>query len=87
MPLGNGKTLKRKVKLAASSSRKKARIQHLSADDLPWKTVSHRHEAGLDNALSGIMEFEEVDGVEVVYEETETGKVARFNVRMFYRME
>lgn len=36
-------------------------------------------EAGLGGD-DGILELEEVDGVEVVYETTESGRVARFQV-------
>lgn len=64
-----------------TSSRKKAKIQH-NADDLPWKTVSRPQEAGLDGD-DGILELEEVDGVEVVYEDTEGGRVARFKVPLY----
>lgn len=85
MPLNLGKRTKRKARPAALASRKKARIQHRTADDLPWKAVAHRHEAGFDDALEGMMELEEVTGVEVVYEETENGRVARFNVRPVFR--
>lgn len=71
---------KRKAKSAVHSTRKRAKSQHLSTNDLPWKTVHRAHEAGLDSELDGIMELEEVEGVEIVYEETETGRVAKFNV-------
>ena len=80
MPLPSGKALKRKSKIAALSSRKKARTEARSADDLPWKVVSRRQESGIDDAFEGVMELEEVDGVQVVYEETDGGKVARFHV-------
>ncbi|TFY76800.1 hypothetical protein EWM64_g7209, partial [Hericium alpestre] len=74
------KSLKRKKQIpVALASRKKAKAQHRTASDLPWKTVSRAHEAGLD-IDEGILELEEVDNVEVVYEETEAGRVARFNV-------
>ncbi|KAJ3559382.1 hypothetical protein NM688_g382 [Phlebia brevispora] len=75
-----GKTAKRKTSSSSAAPRKKAKTEHLSVDDLPWKVVSHKQEAGLHTALEGVMELEEVDGVEVVYEETEAGKVAKFNV-------
>lgn len=73
------KAAKRKAQRKTSFSRKKVKVQHRSADDLPWKTVSRPQEAGLGGD-DGILEFEEIEGVEVVYEETEGGKVARFNV-------
>ena len=81
MPLPSARAPKRKVKHAAGLARKKPKLRHLSANDLPWKLVSRRHEAGIDNELEGVMELEEVDGVEVVYEETDEGKVAKFKVR------
>jgi len=75
--------LKRKARaLSITSSRKKARTQLLSAHDLPWKTIVRPQEAGAD-IDEGILELEEIDDVEVVYEETEGGRVAKFNVRAF----
>ncbi len=82
MALMAGNTVKRKANVLSSSSRKKAKTQQLSANDLPWKTVSTRQEAGIDSEMNGIMELEEVDGVEVVYEQTDNGRVVRFNVRL-----
>lgn len=70
--------LKRKSK-SKSSPRKKVKISH-KIEDLPWKTVSRFQESGIDGD-DGILDFEEIEGVEVVYEETENGRVARFNVR------
>jgi ATP-dependent RNA helicase DDX24/MAK5 len=67
---------KRRAEDKTLSSRKKAKTHHLSLHDLPWKTIGRPGFGGDD----GILEFEEVDGVEVVYEETEGGRVARFNV-------
>ncbi|TRM63614.1 P-loop containing nucleoside triphosphate hydrolase protein [Schizophyllum amplum] len=60
-------------------SRKKTKIVHKNPDDLPWKTVKRPAVAGLDGD-DGILGLEEVEGVEVVYEETAGGRVARFNV-------
>ena len=54
----------------------------VTAEDLPWKAVAHQQEAGINNALEGMMELEEVDGVDVVFEETEAGKVVRFSVSL-----
>lgn len=73
---------KRKTKASTQPARKKPKTEHLSAKDLPWKTVSKAHEAGLDAGLEGIMELEEVEGVEVVYEETDAGKIVKFHVRV-----
>lgn len=76
--------LKRKLKPAASAPNKKLKAHHLSANDLPWTTVPRAHEAGLDAGLDGIMELEEVDGIEVVYEDTDKGKVVKFNVSVVH---
>jgi len=40
------------------------------------------HVAGLDFD-EGLLELEEVDGVQVVYEQTANGRVAKFLVRIF----
>lgn len=48
-------------------------------DGLPWKAVRRPSETGLDGD-DGILELEEVENVEVVYEDTEGGRVMRFNV-------
>ncbi|KAI0346466.1 DEAD-domain-containing protein [Trametopsis cervina] len=74
------KLLKRKVKPTASASRKKPKTEHLKADDLPWKTIKSGQEAGLQSDFDGIMELEEVEGVEVVYEDNAGGRVAKFKV-------
>ena len=68
---------KRTTKLALPG--KRAKIQHRSADDLPWKSVSRPFEAGI-GFDDGILDFEEVEGVEVTYETTDGGRVAKFNV-------
>ncbi|KAI0701340.1 P-loop containing nucleoside triphosphate hydrolase protein [Cytidiella melzeri] len=73
--------LKRKSALAAPVSRKKPRTQHLVADDLPWKTVRNRQEAGFHSDMDGMLELEEAEGVEVVYEQNAGGKVAKFKVQ------
>ncbi|KDQ58746.1 hypothetical protein JAAARDRAFT_34601 [Jaapia argillacea MUCL 33604] len=75
---------KRKLKLSSSTvsaSNKRSKLTHVhtNPNDLPWKTVSRSKGAWL-GADDGILELEEVEGVEVVYEEGENGKVARFNV-------
>ena len=78
----NRKTLKRKTNANTTVSRKRAKVVVASADDLPWKTVGRSREADLGDSLDGILDLEEVDDVEVYYEETEAGKVVRFKVRM-----
>lgn len=71
--------VKRKGTTKPALPRKRAKIQHRSADDLPWKSVSRPFEAGI-GFDDGILDFEEVEGVEVLYETTDGGRVARFNV-------
>ncbi|KAJ6487917.1 ATP-dependent RNA helicase [Mycena sanguinolenta] len=62
-----------------SSARKRTKIRHKTADALPWKVVKRPEETGMGGD-DGILELEEVDDVEVVYEVTEAGRVATFNV-------
>lgn len=76
-PLERHKGLKRK-KSTGLGPRKKSKIQR-SVDELPWKTSRRPLETGLGGD-DGILEFEEVEGVEVVYEMTECGRVAKFQV-------
>jgi ATP-dependent RNA helicase DDX24/MAK5 len=71
--------IKRKLSTKLTSSRKKQKIQQRNADDLPWKTVKRPAESGLGGD-DGILELEEVEGVEVVYETTDGGRVVKFNV-------
>ncbi|CCM03263.1 uncharacterized protein FIBRA_05390 [Fibroporia radiculosa] len=72
--------MKRKSRSSKLLSRKKAKTSHLAADDLPWKAVSRPREADLGTAFDGFIELEEVEDVEVVYEETDAGKVIKFKV-------
>ncbi|KAJ7740008.1 ATP-dependent RNA helicase [Mycena maculata] len=62
-----------------SLARKRAKTRHHTADALPWKVVARPVEAGMGGD-DGILELEEVDDVEVVYEDTEGGRVVTFNV-------
>lgn len=71
---------KRKAHSQRQSATKKLKVRYGSLDRLPWKAVSRPVETGLD-ADDGILELEEVDNVEVVYDEKDGGKVVRFNVR------
>ncbi|KAF7318870.1 hypothetical protein HMN09_00222500 [Mycena chlorophos] len=73
-----GVGLKRKLK-AASTSRKRVKTSHGNSDNLPWKMVARPLETGMADD-DGILELEEVDNVEVVYEDTDGGRVVRFNV-------
>ncbi|KAH8107536.1 DEAD-domain-containing protein [Phellopilus nigrolimitatus] len=65
---------------AKLTSRKKQRKDVDSVEDLPWKLVSRQNASGFEGD-DGILELEEVEGVEIEYEETGNGKVARFKVR------
>ena len=77
--------LKRKVRSGlshATKARKKAKTSSgplATVDALPWKTLSHAGAFGSGD--DGILELEEVDNVQVVYEETPEGRVATFKVR------
>jgi ATP-dependent RNA helicase DDX24/MAK5 len=71
--------LKRKISTSAFT-RKKSKVQHHSLESLPWKSVSRPAETGLGGD-DGILDLEEVDDVEVVYEQTDAGRVVKFNVR------
>ncbi|TFK19581.1 DEAD-domain-containing protein [Coprinopsis marcescibilis] len=72
-------SLKRKLKSASSAPRKKFKIESNNLQDLPWKSVTRPVET-VFGGDEGILELEEVDDVEVVYEETDAGRVARFKV-------
>lgn len=79
-------SFKRKIRSEfkrATKARKKARTHSGSSatiSTLPWKTLSHAGNFG--NADDdGILELEEVDNVQVVYEETPEGRIATFKVR------
>lgn len=83
------KAHKRKVASKHVGANKKLKTQHNRTDELPWKLVSRPFEAGVGGD-DGILEFEEVDNVEVVYEETSGGKLVKFNVRpttVFYAIQ
>jgi ATP-dependent RNA helicase DDX24/MAK5 len=62
-----------------SSARKRSKTGHTTADALPWKVVKRPAETGAGGD-DGILELEEVDDVEVVYKDTEAGRVVTFNV-------
>jgi ATP-dependent RNA helicase DDX24/MAK5 len=74
-----GSGIKRKQETGRPLSRKKAKSRHLTINDLPWKSVSRPSDTGLGGD-DGILELEEVEGVEVVYEDTDVGRVVKFNV-------
>jgi ATP-dependent RNA helicase DDX24/MAK5 len=70
---------KRRIQ-ANSISRKRAKTRHENADELPWKLVARPAEAGMGGD-DGILELEEVDDVEVMYEDTDGGRIVKFDVR------
>ncbi|KAL4079554.1 ATP-dependent RNA helicase [Scleroderma citrinum] len=70
---------KRKARSQAGSSGKRIKASCISLDSLPWKTVTRPVETSLDGD-DGILELEEVDNVEIVYENTDRGRVVKFNV-------
>ncbi|KAI0716537.1 DEAD-domain-containing protein [Earliella scabrosa] len=70
--------LKRKTKPSASSIAKRAKTKHVLTDNLPWKKVAKPREADLGTGLDGFLELEEVEDVDVIYEETDGGRVVSF---------
>ncbi|KAG8216686.1 ATP-dependent RNA helicase [Butyriboletus roseoflavus] len=70
---------KRKARPQSLSATKKIKIQYGSLDRLPWKSVARPTDTGLDGD-DGILELEEVNNVEIIYEENDGGKVVKFNV-------
>ena len=61
-----------------SSPKKKAKLNHVGLDDLPWKSVKCPSTTGLGD--DGIFGLEEAEGVEVLYEQTDAGRTVKFNV-------
>lgn len=82
MALPKSITKKRKHAQSTLSSRKRPRKEVTSVNDLPWKSISRPNAFGFEGD-DGILELEEVDDVEIVYEETENGRVAKFKVRVY----
>lgn len=79
--------LKRKLISGSSDAPSKRQRREVSSlNDLPWKTLSKPSQAGFEGD-DGILWLEEVDNVEVVYEETEKGRVAKFKVRSVRTVE
>lgn len=79
------KTDKRRNPSPSVYPSKKHKTAHVSQDDLLWKPVARTRTAGLDFD-EGLLELEEVDGVQVVYKQTANGCVARFLVRVLSRI-
>ncbi|KAI0690242.1 DEAD-domain-containing protein [Cerioporus squamosus] len=72
---------KRKTKPSSASIAKRVKTKHVSTDDLPWKKVTKPREADLGTGLDGFLELEEIEDVDVVYEETEAGRVIHFETK------
>lgn len=72
--------LKRKSAAGVNAARKRTKTLR-SISDLPWKTISHTHDT-TGEGDDGILELEEVDDVEIIYQNTESGRVAVFHVRL-----
>ena len=53
---------------------------HVHEDQLQWKLVSRSNEAGLDDE-EGMVLLEEVEGIDVEYEQAGQGKLLKFKVR------
>lgn len=60
------------------STNKRARAINTSSD-LPWRAVPRSLDTAGDGD-DGVFELEEVDNVRVIYEETDAGRVAKFEV-------
>ena len=81
MPSLGSHGIKRKTQPSSSSLAKRVKTKHLLSEDLPWKTSAKPREADLGTGLDGFLELEEVDDVDIEYEETDAGRIARFKVR------
>jgi ATP-dependent RNA helicase DDX24/MAK5 len=62
---------------------KKRKTAHVSLDNLSWKPVARTHSTGHDFD-EGLLDLEEVEGVQVLYKQTSNGRVATFLVRVFF---
>ena len=72
------RSLKRKRRAPADKSVKKRRKSADAAlDDLDWRVVFRPSEAGVHEE-GGMLLLEEVEGVNVVYEDTDAGKRIKF---------
>ncbi|KAH9177578.1 ATP-dependent RNA helicase [Lactarius sanguifluus] len=58
---------------------KKRKTRHVALDGLSWQPVVRTHAAGLDFD-EGLLELEEVVGVQIEYHQTANGRVATFTV-------
>ncbi|PVG01923.1 DEAD-domain-containing protein [Serendipita vermifera] len=78
--MDRNRSLKRKLLRNGEEKPKKRQkvVQDISdLDELDWKVVERPAEAGIDEA-GGMLMLEEVEGVDVCYEDTPKGRVARF---------
>ncbi|RPD75560.1 DEAD-domain-containing protein [Lentinus tigrinus ALCF2SS1-7] len=78
MPSSSGK---RKTTPSSASIAKRVKTKHVSTDDLPWKKVTKPREADLGTGFDGFLELEEIEDVDVVYEETDAGRVVHFQTK------
>jgi ATP-dependent RNA helicase DDX24/MAK5 len=78
-------SLKRKTKTTAGGAARKRTKTLRSVGDLPWKTIAHARDT-TGEGDNGILELEEVENVEVVYENTDSGRMAVFRVRLVLNM-
>ncbi|KAI0281809.1 P-loop containing nucleoside triphosphate hydrolase protein [Russula aff. rugulosa BPL654] len=70
---------KRKNVSPTSRLSKKRKTAHVSLDSLSWRPVVRAHTAGIE-LDDGLLDLEEVEGVQVEYEQTANGRVAKFLV-------
>jgi len=78
VPSSLPRSFKRKRRAPADKPIKKRRTYADAAlDDLDWRVVFRPSEAGVHEE-GGMLLLEEVEGVNVVYEETEAGKRVKF---------
>ncbi|TDL18785.1 ATP-dependent RNA helicase MAK5 [Rickenella mellea] len=81
MLLSKKASLKRKLKSSSlNSSRKKSKVVPVGVDELPWKTLTRPSVSGVEEDV-GLLMLEEVEDVEVVYEDTGSGRFAKFNFK------
>lgn len=78
-------SLKRKLISGNSKPTKRQKVlkEEHKLDELDWKVVERPSAAGIDED-GGILTLEEVENVEVYYEETLKGRVAKFRQARFY---
>ena len=63
----------------------KGKLVEISASKLPWKSIKLTNDISLNATEEGLgFDFEELDGVEVIYEDDPKGnRVIKFKVRSF----